>query len=261
MRKIGIDMELMWSRIYDIVIKVLICGEHPINKKMKASNINQTNCFELYGFDVLLDSDLKPWLLEVNLSPSLATDSPLDHHIKSNLLTDTFNLIGIQKFDRKKEIMNKMMNRAKNVTQSKRTKSLLNRYQNLFSPNSSAKKNGGKGSRYMAEDTGDSETYYTSNHITKSKLDFKDNFFSDKLSDFLNELVVSSTLYKFKDEIIQTVLEYRRENNFVMIYPSPDSGMYDKFFHNPKSVRAINDVLFKNDFINTNNMSSILKEV
>jgi hypothetical protein len=59
---------------------------------MAASN----NCFELLGFDVLIDIDLKPWLLEVNLSPSMNTDSTLDIEIKSELLVDLFNLIGIQ---------------------------------------------------------------------------------------------------------------------------------------------------------------------
>lgn len=81
--------------------------------------MHRTNCFEILGFDVLIDSDLKPWLLEVNLSPSLATDSPLDMTIKSNLVTDVFNVIGMKKFDRKKESMNKIKHRMKGYYNNK----------------------------------------------------------------------------------------------------------------------------------------------
>ena len=39
-------------------------------------------CFELFGFDVMLDHDARPWLIEVNVSPDLASSSPLDTALK-----------------------------------------------------------------------------------------------------------------------------------------------------------------------------------
>ena len=101
-------MNLLWSRSYDVIIKTILCGENYIQNAMKKNGTHRTNCFEILGFDILIDSDLKPWLLEANLSPSMACDSPLDMAIKSNLVCDTFNIMGVKRFDRKKESQNKM---------------------------------------------------------------------------------------------------------------------------------------------------------
>lgn len=52
----------------------------------------RNSCFELFGFDILIDSNLNPWLLEVNLSPSLGCDSPLDQKIKGELICEIFDM-------------------------------------------------------------------------------------------------------------------------------------------------------------------------
>ena len=49
---------------------------------------NSAKPFELFGFDILLDEALKPWLIEVNVACSLASSSPLDKRIKDMLVTD-----------------------------------------------------------------------------------------------------------------------------------------------------------------------------
>jgi len=66
------------------------------------STEHRNNCFELYGFDILIDKNLKPWLLEVNVCPSLNSSSPLDRKIKHTLLSDLLNLIGVVPYDKSK---------------------------------------------------------------------------------------------------------------------------------------------------------------
>ena len=43
---------------------------------------------------------VRPYLLEVNHSPSFTTDSPLDFYIKSNLIQDTLVLMNVNPVER-----------------------------------------------------------------------------------------------------------------------------------------------------------------
>jgi tubulin polyglutamylase TTLL4 len=88
-------------RIRDVIIKSLISVEPHIYNTMSRHTKHKNICFELFGFDILLDSKLKPWLLEVNISPSLSSSSPLDKKIKTVLMCDTLNLVGVLPYDRK----------------------------------------------------------------------------------------------------------------------------------------------------------------
>ncbi|XP_063255094.1 tubulin polyglutamylase TTLL5 isoform X2 [Prinia subflava] len=90
----GRDTAALMASVEDLIIKTLISAELSIASACKSFLSHRGSCFELYGFDVLIDDTLKPWLLEVNLSPSLACDSPLDLKIKASMLSDMFTLVG-----------------------------------------------------------------------------------------------------------------------------------------------------------------------
>jgi tubulin polyglutamylase TTLL4 len=97
----GIEYTQVFSRVKDVIIKSLISVEPHIYNTTARLTKHRNVCFELFGFDILLDKNLKPWLLEVNISPSLSSSSALDKKIKTVLLCDTLNLVGIHPYDRK----------------------------------------------------------------------------------------------------------------------------------------------------------------
>ena len=58
-----------------------------------------SRCFEILGIDIMLDSFLKPWLIEVNHLPSFGTDSPLDQDIKERLMRQVFKVLPVRADD------------------------------------------------------------------------------------------------------------------------------------------------------------------
>ena len=63
----------------------------------KIMSSDRNNSFELYGFDIMLDSKLEPWLIEVNGSPSMTANTAPDYRIKMPLIEDTMILIDMEK--------------------------------------------------------------------------------------------------------------------------------------------------------------------
>lgn len=94
----GCDTISLMANIEDLIIKSIFSCAQSVISACRMFVPNGNNCFELYGFDILIDDTLKPWLLEVNLSPSMGVDSPLDAKVKSCLITDLLTCVGIPAF-------------------------------------------------------------------------------------------------------------------------------------------------------------------
>ncbi|XP_034535046.1 tubulin polyglutamylase TTLL4 isoform X8 [Notolabrus celidotus] len=92
----GVNTTLIWEKIKDIVIKTLIASEPYVNSLMKMHLKTPYSCHELFGFDIMLDENLKPWILEVNISPSLHSNTALDVSIKGQMIRDLLNLAGFR---------------------------------------------------------------------------------------------------------------------------------------------------------------------
>jgi hypothetical protein len=71
-------------------------------------------CFEILGFDILIDDKLKPWVVEVNRCPSFGASQQIDYDIKSRLLTESFELLHLRASDRQRvQVMEKAQSKRR----------------------------------------------------------------------------------------------------------------------------------------------------
>jgi tubulin polyglutamylase TTLL4 len=100
----GVNVDRLWGALRNLVLRTVLAGEGPINAMTKLNVVSKYNCYELFGVDVILDSEYVPWLLEVNISPSLHSSSPLDLAVKGPLVTAVLNTAMYQVSDRVHEL-------------------------------------------------------------------------------------------------------------------------------------------------------------
>ena len=76
--------------IFPEIIKIIwITGKA---LKNKINIMERKNCFEIYGYDFILDTNYQPFLLEINTNPGLEESSPLIQMLVPRMIDDTFRL-------------------------------------------------------------------------------------------------------------------------------------------------------------------------
>lgn len=95
----GIDIEQVQKEIDRIIRLTLIAAQPCLASNYHIAvnaNDGKSRCFEILGFDILLDSKAHPWLLEVNCMPSLANYSDFDMKLKTKVIMGTLKILDLQ---------------------------------------------------------------------------------------------------------------------------------------------------------------------
>ena len=119
-KPIRCDTEELMEKIEDLVVKSFVVIMPHLKNQFQIEfegNLVEynTNCFQLYGIDILIDEEFNPWVLEINSNPSFNINiqkfikeetenneskfslkneiSKIDKYIKSMVITDAFEIV------------------------------------------------------------------------------------------------------------------------------------------------------------------------
>lgn len=202
----GVNTTLIWEKIKDIVIKTVVASEPYVNSLLKMHVRTPYSCHELFGFDIMLDEKLKPWILEVNISPSLHSNTALDVSVKGQMIRDLLNLAGFH-IPQKDDVV------APCSSTSSSTSSLCGGNRERTKPDLSA-----------------DEKVKRAFYLTQRYAD------QDFLSTVLDVLTPEDIRV-----LAETEDELTRLGQFERIFPSPSSSRYLRFFECPRYLNILLD--------------------
>lgn len=89
----GYDKDAIFRNIEEVIVSTFIIGFNKVRSVHNLQVKHRQNTCEIYGIDIILDENLNPYVLEVNISPAMSgKDSSLDYKIKYKLMHDILRM-------------------------------------------------------------------------------------------------------------------------------------------------------------------------
>nr|XP_042900739.1 tubulin polyglutamylase TTLL6-like [Parasteatoda tepidariorum] len=92
----GLSISDTWLVIEEIIVKTILSVipelQHIYRTTFPCTSAI-SSCYEVLGFDILLDDKTKPYLLEVNRSPSFGASTTVDRELKESLIRNVLDMI------------------------------------------------------------------------------------------------------------------------------------------------------------------------
>ena len=91
----SINYDKIFFEIGDIFIKAILSVREKLISFIEKNKFHFSNFYHLIGIDIILDQNLKPYLLELNKNCGLRNDNDAEKYFTYNLIVDTINILGI----------------------------------------------------------------------------------------------------------------------------------------------------------------------
>jgi tubulin polyglutamylase TTLL6/13 len=120
---LGVDIARLLAEMQRIVRLTLIAGQPVIAASYHTgvfTNDGKSRCFEILGFDIALDSQARPWLLEVNCMPSLVAYSEFDDDLKTRLVLSALKVVDLDC-----SFKGKVLRRFKNIRERRNSQATV----------------------------------------------------------------------------------------------------------------------------------------
>ena len=103
----NINYNKIFFDVGDIFIKALLTVREKLIQTITENKLEFSNFYHLIGFDIILDDNLKPYLLEFNRRCDFRDDNFAEKYYVYNLIVDTLNIIGLRPINIQNENKNK----------------------------------------------------------------------------------------------------------------------------------------------------------